>query len=143
MHLSVVCSEDTRWLDGARAAADNATTFLGDSRVRSQLAACNNWVRGSVPADFDSPVRVSTPMLLISGELDPNTPGHWAERAARTLPGARLVELPSVAHNFSSAADCGAGFMAEFFERGTALGLDLSCATHIRPPRFVTELPGR
>jgi len=136
MHLSVMCSEDTRWLDARQAAQDNANTFLGDARVRSQLAACREWPRGDPGRDYDQPVRASAPVLLVSGELDPNTPARWGDEAARTLPNARHVILPLVAHNFSSVQSCGGQFVADFIERASARDLDLSCTSQIRLPPF-------
>jgi pimeloyl-ACP methyl ester carboxylesterase len=136
MHLSVMCSEDTRWLDPAAAARDNATTFLGDARVRSQLGACREWPRGDIPEDYDDPVRSNAPVLLVSGELDPNTPQRWGEQALKTLPNARHVILPRVGHNFSSVQSCGAQFVADFIERATARNLDLSCTATIQLPPF-------
>lgn len=139
MHLSVMCSEDTRWLNPREAAADNAATFLGDARVRAQIAACREWLRGDPGAGYDRPVRGTVPVLLISGELDPNTPARWGERAARTLPNARHVILPLVAHNFSSVERCGAQWVADFLNRASARDLDLSCASETRLPPFARE----
>ncbi|MEW5917189.1 MAG: alpha/beta fold hydrolase [Gemmatimonadota bacterium] len=136
MHLSVMCSEDTRWLDPAVAARDNATTFLGDARVRSQLGACRAWPRGDVRDDYDDPVRSAAPVLLVSGELDPNTPQRWGEQALKTLPNGRHVVLPLVGHNFSSVQTCGAQFVAAFIERANAREIDTSCAAGIRLPPF-------
>ena len=136
MHLSVMCSEDTRWLDARKAAEDNASSFLGDARVRAQLAACRNWPQGDPGRDYDQPVRADAPVLLVSGELDPNTPARWGEEALKTLPNARHVILPLVAHNFSSVASCGAQFVADFIERASARDLDLSCLSQIRLPPF-------
>jgi pimeloyl-ACP methyl ester carboxylesterase len=137
MHLSVMCAEDTRWLDPAAAAADNGDTFLGDARVRAQLAACGEWPQGEPGPNYDAPVHSDLPVLLVSGELDPNTPARWAEHAARTLPNAQHIVLPLVAHNFSSIRECGAQFIADFLERGSARGLDVSCSAQIRLPPFV------
>lgn len=139
MHLSVMCSEDTRWLDPRKAAEDNASSFLGDARVRAQLAACRNWPQGDPGRDYDQPVRGDAPVLLVSGELDPNTPARWGKEALKTLPNGRHVILPLVAHNFSSAATCGAQFVAEFIERASGRDLDLSCASGIRLPPFARE----
>lgn len=136
MHLSVMCSEDTRWLDPAVAARDNASTFLGDARVRTQLGACREWPRGDISEDDDEPVRSSAPVLMVSGELDPNTPQRWGEQALRTLPNGRHAILPLVGHNFCSVQTCGAQFVADFIERASARDLDLSCTSGIRLPPF-------
>lgn len=139
MHLSVMCAEDSRWLDADRAAADNGSTFLGDARVRAQLAACREWPSGEPGAGYDQAVRGDAPVLLVAGELDPNTAPRWGEEAARTLPNGRHVVLPRVAHNFSSVSTCGAQFVAEFIQKASAHDLDLSCVSQIRLPSFARE----
>ncbi len=139
MHLSVMCSEDTRWLDPRKAALDNAGSFLGDARVRAKIAACRNWPQGDPGRDYDQPVRSNAPVLLVSGELDPNTAARWGEEAMRTLPNGRHVVLPLVAHNFSSVATCGAQFVAAFLEKASVRDLDLSCTSAIRLPPFARD----
>ncbi len=142
MHLSVMCGEDTRLLDAARSARDDADTFLGDARVRAQVNACRDWGLGPNATAADMrPVTSPAPVLLLSGELDPNTPAHWAEHAARTLPNSRHIVLPHVAHNFSSVVVCGAQLMADFFDRAHSRDLDVSCVSRIVPVPFTLPRP--
>jgi pimeloyl-ACP methyl ester carboxylesterase len=132
MHLSVTCAEDGARLDLAKAAASNATTFLGDSRVVMTAEACRVWRPGPVAAPRPVPVRSDVPVLLVTGELDPNTPPRWGDLAARTLPNSRHVILAGVAHAWNNVANCGSAFAAEFIDAASAAKLDLSCAA--RPP---------
>lgn len=44
--------------------------------------------------------RLRTPVLLVHGEEDEDVPISVSERAARLLPDARLVRVPSAAHGF-------------------------------------------
>lgn len=142
MHLSVVCSEDSPGLNLTAAARDNADTFLGDARVRAQVNACRDWPLGPSAILADArPVTSRVPVLLFSGELDPNTPAHWAEQAARILPNSRHVILPHVAHNFSSVVECGAALMSEFFATARVPDLDVSCTAQIKLPPFVVPRP--
>ena len=76
-------------------------------------------------------------MLLVSGELDPNTPPRHADEALRTLPNGRHVVLAGVAHGWSNVAACGAAFVAEFIDRASARELDVSCGAVSSAPRFV------
>ena len=90
------------------------------------------------PADLQNgaAVRSNAPVLLVSGELDPNTPPRHAEVALRTLPNGRHVILAGVAHGWSGVDTCGAAFVADFVARASVHALDVSCATMSSAPRF-------
>jgi hypothetical protein len=83
------------------------------------------------------------PALLVSGERDPVTPARWGDEVARTLPNAVHVVVPDGGHGFEGmrGADCIEKLMDELVERGSARGLDTSCAAKIERPPFATELP--
>ncbi len=142
MHLSVMCSEDTRFIDAGEVARVARGTFLGQARVRSQLAACAAWPVGPPPPDFATPVRSSVPTLFVSGELDPNTPPRWADTARTGFTRSWHVVLPGVAHAFTSAVGCGAAWMARFVEQASGEGLDLTCVRELKRPPFAPP-PGR
>ncbi len=55
------------------AAVADRGTMLGDYRVAQLAAACREWTKGDVPADYAIPVRSDVQALLVSGDLDPNT----------------------------------------------------------------------
>jgi pimeloyl-ACP methyl ester carboxylesterase len=135
MLLSVTCAEDMPFIDPAKIAEHTAGSFLGDTRVREQLAACAEWPRAKVRPDVKAPVRSGVPVLLVSGERDPVTPPPFAERAARTLSNATRVVVPYGGHGGRFSA-CGAKIEAQFLELGTGRGLDTSCLAEIRTPAF-------
>jgi pimeloyl-ACP methyl ester carboxylesterase len=137
MHLSVACSDDGARLDTMVARRDDGRTFLGASRVRMLADACREWGIPFAPASSGSAVRADTPVLLVSGGLDPNTPPRHADDARRTLPNARHIVLSGVAHGWSNVAACGAAFVADFIARASAEGLDTACARVSSAPRFV------
>lgn len=137
MHLSVSCSDDGSRLDLAAARRDDGRTFLGSSRVRMLADACREWRTPGGSRDGASAVRSSVPVLLVSGELDPNTPPRHAEDALRTLPNGRHVVLAGVAHGWNNVDQCGAAFVADFVARASAQGLDVACARVSNAPRFV------
>jgi pimeloyl-ACP methyl ester carboxylesterase len=136
MHLSVSCSDDGARLDTAAARADDARTFLGGSRVRMLAEACREWTIAPPDPAAGTAVRATTPVLLVSGELDPNTPPRHADEALRTLPNGRHVVLAGVAHGWSNVSACGAAFVAEFIERASARELDVSCGSVSSAPGF-------
>lgn len=141
MHLSVSCGEDGRRLDLDRAHQDDGPTFLGGSRVRTLVEACAIWPRGpTTPRTFD-PVRSGAPVLLVSGDLDPNTPPRHADEALKTLRNGRHIVLRGVAHGWTNVAGCGSGFVAAFVERASSAELDTTCADTSSAPPFLLPPP--
>ena len=143
LYLSITCAEDVPWIDPGRAEALAAGTFLGDYRYRQQSAACREWPRAKVPADWSAPVRTEAPVLLISGELDPVTTPANGEKVAATLPNAGHVIVPHGGHQRDGLLgdDCIYSLMDEFIRTGSARELDVSCVAKIARPPFPTKLP--
>lgn len=144
MHLSVTCAEDVPFMTPGAIDAAVAGTYLRDYRVAMQIAACQEWRRGAIPADFHQPVTSGVPMLLVSGNYDPVTPPAWAEQVAAHLSHAVHVVVPDGHHGPDGLAhpECFEGLVAKFFERGTAEGLDTSCVATMAHPPFVTDAAG-
>lgn len=144
MHLSVTCAEDVPFISPAAIEPAIAGTYLRGYRVLQQIAACREWPRGEIPADFHRPVSSDVPVLLVSGPYDPVTPPRWAEQVAPHLRHSLHLVIPDAHHGGGGLAhpECFTSLAATFVERGTAEGLDTSCvATMTRPP-FVTDADG-
>jgi len=140
--LSVTCAEDVAFYTEAEAQEAARGTFLGDFRARVQKAACAEWPRGVVTADFNAPVRSDAPTLLLSGERDPVTPASDAERAAQCLPHARRVVIPGAGHDYGGekgAEECLSRISTALIETGTEKGLDTSCVSAIEPVPFALK----
>ena len=139
LYLSVTCAEDVAFVDREAAARRSADSFVGDFRLRQQVAACAEWPAAKLPASFLEPVRSSVPVLIFAGENDPTTPLEWAERVARTLPRSRIVAVPGGAHTFYGlkGIECLDRLNADFVARGEAEGLDVeACRRAIQPAPF-------
>jgi pimeloyl-ACP methyl ester carboxylesterase len=139
MYLSVACAEDTPFITDADEAFEVAGTFLGDVRTRPQRAACREWPRAEIPADFHQPLRSDAPILILEGNLDPVTPPIWAYAAVATLPNARVVTIEGGHHGFGGLepADCISGITDRFLETADAKSLDVSCVGRLARPAFV------
>jgi pimeloyl-ACP methyl ester carboxylesterase len=137
MHLSVSCSEDAKHLDLPAARRTDGTTFLGSARVRVLAEACADWTTGDEERGRMNAPRSSVPILLVSGELDPNTPQRHAESTLGGLPNARHIVLAGVAHNWSNVVTCGSDFVADFVASASTKALDVSCAARSSAPPFV------
>ncbi|MEO7152708.1 MAG: alpha/beta hydrolase [Burkholderiaceae bacterium] len=137
MHLSVVCAEDRASID--RAPVPGAATD-GDGADALYREICSAWPRGDVSAGFYRIGVTSTPVLLLSGGLDPATPPRHAERVANALGGrARHVVVPNAGHGVMGLA-CLRDAIFRFIDaadEADALAVDTGCAQTLpRPPAF-------
>ncbi len=94
MLMCVTGSEDISRINGAEVSKACAGTFLGETRIRNQMAVADFWPSGRVPQEFDEPVSVDIPVLLFSGTHDPSTAPEWGAEAARHLPNSLHVVVP-------------------------------------------------
>jgi len=133
MQLSVICAEDAPFITEDDIKTTSANSFYGDARVRPTLKACAEWPQAKVAASFLAPVKSDVPVLLVSGELDPVTPPWLAQIVAKTLSRSRLVIVPQATHN---SYECIENVVADFIDKGTTEGLDISCVEKIRRPPF-------
>jgi pimeloyl-ACP methyl ester carboxylesterase len=144
MHLSVTCAEDVPFIAPGAIEPAIAGTYLRGYRVLQQIAACREWRRGDIPADFHQPVSSDIPALLVSGPYDPVTPPRWAEAAATHLSHSLHVVIPDAHHGSGGLAhpECFSGLAAKFIERGTTEELDTSCVATMKRPPFITDDAG-
>ena len=131
-YLSSTCAEDVRFISEADVRRATDGTFLGDYRVRRQQAACRIWPAGEgIDENFQQPIDVDVPVLVISGEVDVATPVADGERVARALANARHIVLPNQGHGYENAG-CWGPIVASFIDAATHRQLDLSCVEALR-----------
>jgi pimeloyl-ACP methyl ester carboxylesterase len=140
-HFSVICAEDVPRLPAAVGPA-------GDQGAQGLYRAiCAHWPRGEVPAAFYTIPKSASPVLLLSGGLDPVTPPRHAERVAQALgPKARSVVVANNGHNVTAIA-CMRDAVFHFIDAATdaaAQAVDMNCAAKVpRPLAFEPLLPAR
>lgn len=137
MHFSVVCAEDLPRLEGS---TDLPGQDFGDAAVRLYHRACADWPRGVVPTAFYTLPAARSPVLLLSGGLDPATPPRHAARVAEALGSqARHVTVANAGHGVL-AVGCMAEVMQRFIDvedDAAALAVRADCAAKApRPPAF-------
>ena len=140
-HFSVICAEDVPRLPAATGPAND----LGAQGL--YRAVCAHWPRGDVPSAFYTIPRSATPVLLLSGGLDPVTPPRHAERVAKALGvNARSVIVANNGHNVTAIA-CMRDAVFHFVNAASdaeAQGVDVNCAAKVpRPLAFQPQLPAR
>ncbi|HEY7213256.1 MAG TPA: alpha/beta hydrolase [Thermoanaerobaculia bacterium] len=135
MFFSVTCAEDIPFIDPSQIPERTAGSFLGDYRVRQQMAACEVWPRATIEPGHREAVRSGVPVLLISGERDPVTPPAFATRAARRFTHAVQVVVPFAGHGGDEP--CVQEISRKFIKQGSGAGLDTSCLKEIHLTPFV------
>jgi pimeloyl-ACP methyl ester carboxylesterase len=142
LYLSITCTEDLPFVSQERGRALARGTFLGDYRLREQLAACAEWPRGKVPREAGRVVR--TPMLIVTGDRDPATPRQIGDSLARAFPRARHIVVPGGGHMLIGLPDieCITSLQVAFFERPGQPLRRATCVSTIRPAPFATSPEG-
>ncbi|WP_280153498.1 alpha/beta hydrolase [Piscinibacter sp. XHJ-5] len=137
MHFSVVCAEDAPRLSQA---TDPPGADFGADFARLYQRICADWPRGAVADDFYRVPPAASPVLLLSGGVDPVTPPRHGERVAKALGArARHVVAPNAGHSV-----IGLGCMSDVLFRFVdavddheALAVDADCVTRVpRPPSY-------
>ena len=139
MYLSVTCSEGIPFITEPEIVSQAKGTFVGETRVRSHIRACEEWPRGDVAASFIAPVRSTLPVLLISGEVDGSTPPWFGEEAVKYFQNGKQLKVRYYGHQIQGP--CILGIEQRFIQSGSVQGIDSSCVDTIRRPPFATELP--
>jgi pimeloyl-ACP methyl ester carboxylesterase len=123
MQWSVICAEDAPRYQPNPADAD---TVLGADMAHMFFAACRQWPRGKVAADFTAPLKTDLPVLVVSGELDPVTPPVYGDEVVKTLSHARHLVLRGQGHGGMNVG-CMPKLLGRFFETTDAKALDVTC----------------
>ena len=103
--------------------------------------ACSVWPRANVPDDFNAPVSVATPTLLLSGALDPITPPVLGDATAEHLSNSNHVIAPNAGHSVV-AYGCASRLIGEFLDHADPAQIDGECLSKISKPAFTIGLFG-
>jgi pimeloyl-ACP methyl ester carboxylesterase len=130
LYLSITCSESLALMDLNTAIAASDATRFGAYRLRRQRDACRHW-----PIAASDPRLLATPssnvaVLFISGAIDPVSPPEWAAETAARFSAGRQVVVSQGAHlldGMSGIDTCLDRVVPLFVEKGSVLGIDLSC----------------
>jgi pimeloyl-ACP methyl ester carboxylesterase len=142
MHNSVACSEDVPFVERNQAVTFGAGTYLGGSVMDALLSICASWPIGIVDDGFRHPLHTDTPVLLMSGGVDPATPAQYAERAiADGLQRSLHVIAPQQGHGIAQVG-CAPTLIRDFIEAGHVEGLDGSCLGSAIAMPFFLSLAG-
>ena len=139
LYLSITCAEDIPFIREEEIPAAVEGTFLGDFRIRRQIAACKEWPAAKLGPEFLQPVVSDVPVLALSGQRDPATPPENGERVIRHLKRGRLIVVPNRAHGVVGVegSECVVNAIEQFIDQGSADRLDTGCIERMPPVPFV------
>jgi pimeloyl-ACP methyl ester carboxylesterase len=108
------------------------STRAWTSAIIDRGNTCLRWPDRRGPIQPSSGPFPDVPVLITSGDLDPNVPTAEGRQAARQFPNARVVEVPNAGHvPEGEPSGCAASITFDFI-RNQRLG-DTSCLTRIPP----------
>ncbi len=133
MLLCVVCNEDVARIREDEIEAATNGTYLGDRRVREQMAVCDVWPKAAVHAGYGDPVISDVPTLVLSGEIDPVTSAYWGQVTSDNLANSQHLIFPSAHFVFGPCAD---DITLQFVNSGSVEGLNTECMSDVKYPPF-------
>ncbi len=140
LYLCVTCTEDVPFISNKEVDSLTTGTFMGDYRVEQQIAACNNWTKGTVPHDYFMPLQSTIPTLVVSGYFDPVTPPSMAKQIVKTLPNSFLITIPTMSHVFEglSNPECFDKIVVDFFNKPDTMP-NIGCINQMLPDKYKTK----
>lgn len=143
MHFSVVCAEDFPRLNTV--SNGKSGRDFGGMDIAQYTQVCADWPRGEVPADFYKTAVAPSPVLMLSGGIDPVTPPRHAERLAPLL-GKQVqhIVVPNSGHGVMGLA-CVRDIIFKFIdtpEDAAALPQDATCAIRVPRPGVFVPMQG-
>jgi pimeloyl-ACP methyl ester carboxylesterase len=134
MHFAVVCAEDMPRVDAAQRAQVAATRF-GHAFLDVYERACKGVPSRPVPPGFYEIPTSRTPVLVLSGGLDPATPPRHGARVAEQLGNTRHIVAPYLGHIVSTSG-CAPAQMARFIRDAAFDRVDAACLTRLPAATF-------
>ncbi len=138
MEMSVICAEDFPLFPDHNADSDY---LMGNLLLKSTRVQCGVWPAGTVPDNFHDPVSSEIPVLLLSGELDPVTPPHYADQVQVHFPNSMHLVAPGQGHSVSGRG-CMGRLVSEFIIAGDSAELDTDCIDQMKPTPYFISLTG-
>lgn len=138
LNFAVGCAEDwPQWPD----TTETEQTLLGDSVGDLYAQVCPKWPSADVPDDFNAPYTGSTPLLLLSGELDPVTPPSYGDEVD-SLAGNSTHLVAAGRGHIVVTMPCMAKIAAQFIDEASVDDLDSDCMDAMGHEPFFTDLLG-
>lgn len=139
LHYAITCNEFVRRIRPEDIEPATRGSFLGSWRVTDQMAACKEWPKTDLPADYFEPFRSEVPAVLVSGATDPASTPNWGDEVKSFMPNAIHIVVPGGGHCPENG--CTRSIKQELFRTGATKELDASCIAKEQPEPF--KLPAK
>ena len=119
---SLLCHAEGHFTDLSGTTADRASyPRMVDSDAPDLVPAlCAAWHDPTDELADRAPAVSDIPTLLLSGELDPDTPKSWADLAAETLTRSHSIAVPMAGHGVGMEIPCGRRLTGAFLNAPSA-----------------------
>ncbi|MCF2858636.1 alpha/beta hydrolase [Pseudoalteromonas sp. SMS1] len=140
MHSAITCGED--WPNMSLEDKNKyAESYFGRLMIESLDASCPVWQVEPVDKSFYQPLKTDTPVLLLSGGLDPATPPSWAELAMTNMSNALHLIAQTATHGVASQT-CANKLIGQFIDTGSSDGLDAKCLDKDNTKQYFMNING-
>ncbi|MCC5827413.1 MAG: alpha/beta fold hydrolase [Alkalimonas sp.] len=140
VNSAVVCAEDWPfWTEQTR--TEFGSSYLGAMWQLGAEAGCQVWQVKPASRNYLEPLATNTPVLLLSGGLDPVTPPSGAELAMAQMTNARHLIAPHATHIVATQS-CAPQLISQFIAEKSAEALDSSCLEQDSRKPFMTNANG-
>jgi pimeloyl-ACP methyl ester carboxylesterase len=140
MHNSVICTEDTPFVDDVDYSSLEST-YMGPLMMEALVTICSVWPAGVIDDDLRLPLTTSSPVLLLSGSADPVTPPYFADLAAVDMENARHLTGINQGHGLATQG-CMPRILGQFVKTASVDDLDTDCLERLFAMPFFTSFSG-
>ncbi|RNC83072.1 MAG: alpha/beta fold hydrolase [Balneola sp.] len=144
MRLSVWCSEESPFVDPLIVEKEKSIhpEVKGLSPAVFESSICNIWDVSGMPIEENEAIESATPVLLISGEYDNETPTKWAEQMSENLSNSFHFVFKGWKHTPTTnwANRCAMNVANDFFNNPNVRP-NPDCLKEIESPIFKTNSP--
>jgi pimeloyl-ACP methyl ester carboxylesterase len=100
MRYAIWCNEEFPFEQKAKMLAPGGLPpeLQGFVQTAIPIQALTSWPKGHPDPRENEPVKSNVPIMVASGEFDPDTPPKWAYQAARFLPKAQVLVFAGMSH---------------------------------------------
>lgn len=142
MHNAVVCTEDAPYYADTGVNMDALNnTYMGAYTFENLDTICSIWPQGVIDDGFKNSVKSDTPVLLLSGDLDPVTPPENAEVAAVNLSNATHLIGKHQGHG-QAIRGCVPSIIAQFVDDASIDQLQTECLDRLHSMPFFLDFSG-
>lgn len=137
--LSQFCSEEINRFDYIE--TNESFLFTQGAIAKEKENACGLWLDIPTADWLNEPLSGDSPILILTGEYDANTPIKMGDQINQSFPGtSRHIVLPYQGHA-SSETQCLYDLISQFVDSKDLNSLNIECLNSIKPSVFAYELP--